>query len=43
MKLLQRYKELKEEYGWDNKKIVSFCPDMKAIIEAENTEANNHY
>jgi hypothetical protein len=40
MKLLERYKELKETYHWDDAQIIAFCPDMKQIVEAKSGGEN---
>jgi hypothetical protein len=36
MKLLERYRQLKETHGWSDDQIVAFCEDMRQIVEAKN-------
>jgi hypothetical protein len=35
MKLLERYKQLKDTYEWSDEQIVSFYPDMKVVMDAQ--------
>jgi hypothetical protein len=37
MKLVEKYKELKETHRWSDERIVQFFPDMKAVVETANT------
>jgi hypothetical protein len=42
MRLIEKYKELKETYGWDDNQIVAFFPDMKQVVDAQqNTSLEN--
>ena len=35
MKLLEKYQQLKDAYGWDDKQILAFYPDMEEVIKAK--------
>jgi hypothetical protein len=37
MKLLEKYKELKDKYGWADAQILALCPEMEPIITAKTT------
>jgi hypothetical protein len=35
MKLLQKYQQLKDDFGWDDDQIVDFYPDMAQVVKAK--------
>jgi hypothetical protein len=41
MRLIEKYKELKEKYGWNDNQIVAFLPDMRQVVEAQENEVDN--
>jgi hypothetical protein len=40
MKLVQRYQEMKEEYGSDDEESIKFFPHMKPVVDAKYSHAN---
>jgi hypothetical protein len=32
---MYKYKEIKDEFGWTDEEIVTFCPDMKHVVGAK--------
>jgi predicted nuclease with TOPRIM domain len=41
MKLLEKYKELKDKYGWTDAQVLALCPEMEPIINARHLKSRN--
>jgi hypothetical protein len=41
MQLIQRYKQLKDDFDWDDDQILSFYPDMEQVIKAQKKQKDN--
>jgi hypothetical protein len=41
MKLVEKYKELKSTYSWNDDQIVTFFPEMKQVVDAQKNSLSN--